>query len=163
MRLIVIRHARAKARDAAQWPDDHERPLTKGGRRDFARLAARLPSWIEPPVVVLSSAWVRAWDTASILANETGWPHAVREACLETEGGERAVDAILTMLRSRGRQDPVALVGHEPVLSELVGRLLGGHARVTIRKGAVAVLDIDVAEGRGTLHALVPPEAVRRP
>lgn len=112
---------------------------------------------------MLSSVWVRAWDTASILANETGWPHPVREATLETEGGDAAVEAILRMLRTRTQQDPVALVGHEPVLSELVGRLLGGHARVTMRKGAVAVLDIDVAEGRGTLHALVPPEAVRRP
>jgi len=163
MRLIVIRHARAKERDAAQWPDDRERPLTKGGRRDFARLAARLPSWIEPPTVVLSSGWARAWDTAAILANETGWPHAVRETALETEGGDAAVDSILTMLRSRDQQTSVALVGHEPVLGELVGRLLGGHAMVAFRKGAVALLDIDATEGRGTLLALVPPEAVERP
>jgi phosphohistidine phosphatase SixA len=87
----------------------------------------------------------------------------VREATLETEGGERAVDAILATLRSRERQDPIALVGHEPVLSELIGRLLGGRALVTLCKGAVAVLDIDAAEGRGRLLALVPTEAVRRP
>ena len=79
MRLIVIRHAKAKDRDPNAWPDDTMRPLTKGGRRDFARLAARLPSWLEPPSAVLSSGWVRAWDTAAILANETGWPEAVRE------------------------------------------------------------------------------------
>jgi len=163
MRLIVIRHARAKTRDAARWPDDHDRPLTKDGRRDFARLAARLPSWIESPAVVLSSVWVRAWDTAAILANETGWPHPVREPALETEGGDAAVEAILRMLRTRTQQDPVALVGHEPVLGQLVARLLGGDAMVTFRKGAVALLDIDPAQGRGTLQALVPPEAVRRP
>lgn len=162
MRLIVIRHARAKERDASQWPDDAERPLAKGGRRDFARLAVRLPSWIEPPAVVLSSSWVRAWDTAAILANETGWPHAVRERTLETEGGEPAVDAILAVLRSREAQGTVALVGHEPVLGELVARLLGGHASVIFRKGAVALLDVDPVEGRGSLLGLVPPEAVER-
>jgi hypothetical protein len=34
---------------------------------------------------------------------------------------------------------------------------------VALRKGAVALLDIDASEGRGTLLALVPPEAVERP
>jgi phosphohistidine phosphatase len=163
MRLIVIRHARAKERDAALWPDDAERPLTKGGSRDFARLAARLPSWIEPPQVVLSSGWVRAWDTASILANETGWPHAVREPTLETEGGEVAVASILRVIRSRESRASIALVGHEPVLGELVSHLLGGAARVALRKGAVALLEIDPGKGRGALLALVPPEAVERP
>jgi phosphohistidine phosphatase len=163
MRLIVIRHARAKERDASRWPDDAKRPLTKGGRRDFARLASRLPSWIEPPRVVLSSGWVRAWDTASILANETGWPQAVREPALETEGGEAAVESILRVLRSRESQASIALVGHEPVLGELLGRLLGGRAMVVFRKGAVALIEIDPGEARGTLLALVPPEAVERP
>ena len=162
MRLIVIRHAKAKDRDAKAWPDDTRRPLTKGGRRDFARLAARLPSWLEPPKVVLSSGWVRAWDTAAILSNETGWPDAVREPALETEGGPSAVAALLRMLRNRESQGSVAIVGHEPSLGELVSHLLGG-AMVDLRKGAVAVLDIDPTEGRGSLRALVPPEAVRRP
>ena len=162
MRLIVIRHAKAKDRDPNAWPDDARRPLTKGGRRDFARLAARLPSWLEPPSVVLSSGWVRAWDTAAILTNETGWPDAVRETTLETEGGPAAVAAMLRTLRSREAQESVAIVGHEPSLGELLSHLLGG-AMVELRKGAIAVLDVDAAEARGTLRALVPPEAVRRP
>ena len=137
MRLIVIRHARAKQRDASTWPDDTRRPLTKAGRRDFARLASRLPSWIDPPDAVLSSAWVRAWDTATILCNETGWPDALREPALETEGGACAVDGLLRVMLSRRDQAAVALVGHEPVLGELVTRLLGGTARVEFRKGAV--------------------------
>jgi len=162
MRLIVIRHAKAKDRDSNAWPDDTQRPLTKGGRREFARLAARLPSWLKAPEVVLSSGWVRAWDTAAILANETGWPDAVREPALETEGGAAAVAAMLRMLRSREAQESVAVVGHEPSLGELLAHLLGG-AMVELRKGAIAVLDLDAAEGRGALLALVPPEAVRRP
>jgi phosphohistidine phosphatase SixA len=128
MRLIIVRHARAKDRDAKSWPDDTQRPLTKGGRRDFARLAARVPSWIEPPAAVLSSGWVRAWDTAAILCNETGWPDPIRCRALETEGGQAAVQAILQELRARADQASVAMVGHEPVLGELIGHLLGGDA-----------------------------------
>lgn len=162
MRLIVIRHARAKERDPSAWPDDTRRPLTKGGRRDFARLAVRLPSWIEPPDAVLASAWVRAWDTASILRDETGWPPAERESSLETEGGAEAVEAILRALRSRRDQASIAIVGHEPVLGQLVDRLLGGAGCVDFRKGAVASLEVDLVACRGTLQGLVPPEAVRK-
>jgi phosphohistidine phosphatase SixA len=136
---------------------------SSSGRRDFARLACRLPSWIEPPDAVLSSAWVRAWDTAAILCNETGWPSAVREPALETHGGAAAVQAILQVVASRRDQRSVALVGHEPVLGELVGRLLGVAAPVPLRKGAVALLQVDPAAPRATLLALVPPEAVQRP
>jgi len=163
MRLIIVRHARAKDRDAKSWPDDTQRPLTKGGRREFARLAARVPNWIEPPAAVLSSGWVRAWDTAAILCNESGWPDPIRCRALETEGGASAVQAILQELRARADQASVAIVGHEPVLGELIGHLLGGDALVAVAKGAVAVLDMHPDEGRGTLLALVPPEAVQRP
>ena len=163
MRLIIVRHARAKDRDAKSWPDDTQRPLTKSGRRDFARLAARLPNWIEPPDAVLASGWVRAWDTAAILCNETGWPDPIRCRALETEGGQAAVQAILQELRARADQASVAIVGHEPVLGELIGHLLGGDALVGVAKGAVALLDMHPGEARGTLLALVPPEAVQRP
>ena len=163
MQLIIARHARAKDRDAKAWPDDTQRPLTKGGRRDFARLAARLPGWIDPPAAVLSSGWVRAWDTAAILCNETGWPDPIRCRALETEGGAVAVQGILRELHARVDQARVAIVGHEPVLGELIGQLLGGQALVRVAKGAVAVLEMHPLEGRGELLALVPPQAVRRP
>jgi hypothetical protein len=39
----------------------------------------------------------------------------------------------------------------------------GGDALVAVAKGAVAVLDMHPGEGRGTLLALVPPEAAQRP
>jgi len=162
MQLIIVRHAKAKQRDASLWPDDRERPLTKSGRSDFARLAKRLSHWMKPPDVMLSSTWVRAWETASILCNETRWPHATRCELLESEGGDIALHKLLDMLRSRATQPSLALVGHEPLLSELIGHLLGGNALISLAKGAVAWLDINALEGRGTLRALVPPEAVRR-
>jgi hypothetical protein len=60
-----------------------------------------MPNWIEPPAAVLASGWVRAWDTAAILCNETGWPDPIRCRALETEGGASAVQAILQELRAR--------------------------------------------------------------
>ncbi len=67
------------------------------------------------------------------------------------------------MLCTRVEQNSVVLVGHEPVLGELIGRLLGGGATVDLSKGAVAVLEMDPTEERGLLLGLVPPQAVQKP
>jgi phosphohistidine phosphatase SixA len=57
----------------------------------------------------------------------------------------------------------LAIVGHEPSLSKLVAKLLVGHARseaIQIDKGAAVILEFDrhIAEGKGRLVALVPPQ-----
>jgi phosphohistidine phosphatase SixA len=158
MRLVLIRHAKAKERDPRRWPDDTRRPLTRGGERAFRKLAAALPVWIDPPACVLASGWVRAWDTAAALSKETGWPAPERCPSLETEGGPDAVTALRGTIQKLEHHTSLALVGHEPVLGELVQSLLGCSGAVPLAKGAVALLEVD-ANG-AELLALVPPKAM---
>jgi len=158
MRLVLIRHAKAKERDPRRWPDDAQRPLTRGGERVFRRLAASLPSWIDPPDRVLASGWVRAWDTATALSKETGWPAPERCPSLETEGGPDAVAAIRGTIRKMEGHASLTMVGHEPVLGELVQSLLGCSGAVPLAKGAVALLEVG-ANG-AELLALVPSKAM---
>ena len=77
MDLYLVRHAIAFDFDTSQWPDDSQRPLTPEGQKRFSR-AAR--AWRARPSVdlVLSSPWVRAWQTAELLESEAGWPRPVR-------------------------------------------------------------------------------------
>ena len=57
-----------------RWPDDSERPLTEEGIARF-RPAARGLAKIVPTVErVLASPYPRAWQTAEIVHEETGWP-----------------------------------------------------------------------------------------
>lgn len=68
------------------------------------------------------------------------------------------------VLRSRSK-DPVAIVGHEPHLGELISLLLTGSedgAAFELRKGGVARIDLeDPAPGRGVLRWLMPPKILR--
>ena len=133
MKLHVIRHAIAA--DSAEMADE-VRPLTDAGRREFegvVRGLARMGAGFD---LLLHSPLARAVETADLLAP------LVR--------GERRVSANLAKapsveLLSELRGESVAIVGHEPWVSELVAWLLVADRRhgpcFALRKGAVAILE----------------------
>lgn len=165
MRLLIVRHAKAFDRDPVRWPDDARRPLTDEGRKAFERLAARLERLVEPPDLVLSSSWDRAWQTAQILEQEGAWPSPEREPLLEDSEETHAAAELLERLgTSRGRG--VALVGHEPFLSRFASHLLSGRSdgiAIDLRKGAVMELEVDPQGPLGaSMRLLVHPGAFRK-
>ena len=70
MLLLIIRHADAGDRDPAQWPDDTQRPLSDKGRKTHRRVSRALGRLELAPELVLTSPWIRAAETADILAEE---------------------------------------------------------------------------------------------
>jgi phosphohistidine phosphatase SixA len=159
MEVFVIRHARAEERDADRWPDDSERPLTREGAREFERLARLLGRGSVD--MLLSSGHVRAWDTARIVRAKAGWPKPVRTKLLEAEGSG-AAEAVTAFLAEQPSDARIAIVGHEPMLGEVVGRLAGaaGTFRVDLRKGAAAWLRGE--PGSMALAGLLVPSMLRR-
>ena len=73
MELYLVRHAIAGHADHARWPDDTQRPLTEEGIARFQPAARGLARIVPTVERVLSSPWVRAWQTAEILQEESGW------------------------------------------------------------------------------------------
>ena len=113
MELYLVRHAIAAKRDPGLWPDDSQRPLTPEGITRF-RSAARGLAEIVPSVErVLASPYPRAWQTAEILNEETGWP--VPEP-REELAADRSPDDGAALLEEIDAES-LALVGHEPNLS----------------------------------------------
>jgi phosphohistidine phosphatase len=163
MDLYLVRHAVAFDYDPAQWPDDSQRPLTPDGQKRFKRSARGLKTLVSSVDLVLSSPWVRAWQTAEILESEAGWPKPL--ACEALESG-RAPAEVLQALQPYTSYGAIALVGHEPSLHELASYLLTAdtnHAQIEMKKGGVARLE--VGEGRrpgaGRLQWLLPPKVLR--
>jgi phosphohistidine phosphatase len=111
----------------------------------------------------MSSPVPRAWRTAEILTEEAGWPAPERCRALEAGGSAtRALDA----LRPHARAPSVAVVGHEPNLSELASTLLTGSAtrlQLEMKKGGVALVRIEGEPRRGSawLAWLLTPKALR--
>jgi phosphohistidine phosphatase SixA len=74
-------------------------------------------------------------------------------------------NAVATALGRFPAESTVAIVGHEPDLSGLLGRLLGtSHGeRLTFKKGGAALVDVPgpLSDG-GTLVWYMPPRLLRR-
>lgn len=163
MIVYIVRHAPAGDRDSARWPDDSLRPLTKKGERKFALAATGVARIGEPPAVVLASPYARAWRTAELLTEHAGWPAPAECTAL---AGQRDSSAIVSVL-AESDADSIALVGHEPQVSELLSLLLTGDDALVpapFRKGAVACLRLTppAAPASAQLEWFVTPGALRR-
>jgi phosphohistidine phosphatase len=162
MELYLVRHAIAAERDPNRWPDDGERPLTAQGEARF-RVAARGLKQIVPTVeLVLSSPMVRAWRTAEILTEEAGWPDPKPEPALEAE---RRLTQAVAALRGQADRQTVAVVGHEPNLSQLAGHLIAGAEdglAIEVKKGGVVCVALDaVRPNSGWLRWSASPKILR--
>jgi phosphohistidine phosphatase len=159
--LFLVRHAIAEDGDPRRWPDDADRPLTEEGVELF-RQAARGLSRIAPSVdAVLASPFVRAWRTAEILAEEAGWP--APERCEALEAG-RPTAGVIKAMRQRQDLGSLALVGHEPDLSELAARFLAGREdalAMEMKKGGVASLVVQGDAPAAYLRWLATPKILR--
>jgi phosphohistidine phosphatase len=162
MDVYLVRHAIAELRDAARWPDDAERPLSREGEQRFRSAARGLQRLVPEVEVVLSSPYVRAWHTAEILREETGWPAPERCDALALLPPTGVVEE----LRARAEHSSAALVGHDPHLSRLASLLVAGDEgalRVEVKKGAVLRLAVDarVEPGAALLRWSLSPKILR--
>ncbi len=160
MKLILIRHAIA-APLGQPAKRDEDRQLTDLGERHFRRVAKALREVAPKPKAILTSPLVRARQTADIAAKIWGKIEPVDDAAL-IDGDW---DAICVLLDPFGADDTIALVGHDPWISELTARLLDAKSgrRFAFRKGGVALIDIEKPRsGRGTLLWFIPPRVFRK-
>jgi phosphohistidine phosphatase len=162
MELLIIRHAIAFERDRDRWPDDDARPLSPSGVRRSRKAAAGLKELCKVPNRLLTSPLIRARETAKTLTEVAGWPRA--EIAPELKPGEGAA-AVLTLL-AKDKAKRIAIVGHEPDLSVLIGACLlkGNNAfKVEMKKNAVACLSFRGRARAGTaaLEWLATPRMLR--
>ncbi|HUJ25059.1 MAG TPA: phosphohistidine phosphatase SixA [Myxococcales bacterium] len=151
IRVYLVRHGIALApAERGELPDD-DRPLTAKGRRRFRRAARAFARLGEPPDFIFTSPLIRAAQTAEILA---GALKAAEVGVLEELRSGAPVGPLLAEVARRVKGDQsVALVGHDPQMSQLVAAL-GDVARadlprVNFRKGAIVRIDVgELPSGR---------------
>jgi phosphohistidine phosphatase len=159
MRLVIVRHAIAVPRGTPDIPDE-DRPLTPEGEKKFKKAAEGMARVLERPDEVLTSPWLRALRTAEIAAE--AWGKIAPKKTPALAGG--SFEDVAAVLDGYPPTSTVAVVGHEPHLSELLARLLGTRddERVEFKKGGVAVVEIPgrLADG-GNLRMYLPPKVLR--
>jgi phosphohistidine phosphatase len=137
MRIYLVRHG--KAADEG-YRFDEDRPLTDVGRALLRRTAE---AWVKEasdkePELWLTSPLVRAVQTCEIAlhAFDQDGPVEVTRA-LVPEGPPSAAAALLDR---PGMPGAIALVGHEPLMSDLASLLLGRQWPEGFKKGAVLAM-----------------------
>jgi phosphohistidine phosphatase len=164
MNLLVIRHAIAEDKDAfaTTGADDSARPLTKQGRKRMKEVVRGL-RWVVPTIDVLaSSPFVRAMQTAEIVAQGYDGPAPIEVTSL-VPGGR--ADEFVTWLVGQGGDVTVAIVGHEPSLGQLASGLLAAKSHfIEFRKGGACLITWPgvPAAASGQLRWLLEPKQLRR-
>jgi phosphohistidine phosphatase len=157
MLLDLLRHADAGDPEAWDRPDA-ERPLSDKGRKQAKRLGDHLASIAFRAETIITSPKVRAAETAALVAER------IEATVTEDDrlAGSLDLDVIDAILDAAGDPDEAMLVGHDPDLSELLS-VLSAAAGVTMRKGALARIEIDrpLRPGGGTLRWLLPPDLLK--
>lgn len=158
MELFVIRHAIAA--DARREQRDEERALTENGRERFEKAVEGLASLDVRLGCVLHSPWRRAAETAELLRPITDGP---LEPTLEL--AKAPGEALVRKLARLAEKRPLAVVGHQPWLGELVLLLTTGDVEhgdvIDLKKGGVVWLEGEPAKGAMRILAYLPPRVLR--
>ena len=160
MQLLIIRHAIAVPRGTPGLPDE-DRPLTPEGEQKFREAAGGLAKIVDRPDALLTSPWLRAKQTAAIAAAAWGRIEPQETAALASG----SFDEQAAVLDRYPDDATVAVVGHEPWVSELLARLVGTRhdARLEFKKGGAALVDVPGRlAGGGQLVFYLPPKVLRK-
>jgi phosphohistidine phosphatase len=141
--IVVIRHAKSS------WDDpsvaDHDRPLSKRGRKALARLRDHIEALELRPDLVMCSSSRRTLETLAGIRPALG-----RKARVESDStlyGASAEQLVTELRRLDDQVVTVFLIGHNPGVADLVELLAAdpatGEAAIdTFPTAAVAVLSV---------------------
>ena len=139
MDLYLIRHAIA----VDEYEDDSQRPLTDKGKKKMRQIAKGLRVLGVEFDLIVSSPYVRAAETAEVLAETFKMKREVKFSDHLLPAGDPAL--LIAELTEASNVDSIAIVSHEPFLTALIGLLISDNASVdiTIKKGGVCRLSTD--------------------
>ncbi len=160
--LLLIRHALADERGPS-YPEDSLRPLVDKGRQQAAALAEALDALAINLDRLFTSPYRRAVETAEALRSCVASGELEPLAALADDDYPQLLAELAAQLADG--EATVALVGHEPYLSELASLLLAddSHAvAINFKKAALMVLTGPLAAGQMSLTMLLPPRVYRR-
>lgn len=159
MNILFLRHASA-GEHMANPKKDEKRALDKNGVEQCVYVGRCLNALAVQVDLVISSPLKRAVQTASLVGNEMGY-----EGKLQLEDALRPGAAFADfrrLLSKYSRHESVMVVGHNPNLSEFLGRCVSENAceaSIELKKGAVA--RVDMTRNSGVLQWCITPKMLR--
>ena len=135
-KLLLIRHAKAGSHDMK----DFDRPLTDKGIRDAEHMAGELKKAELIPEYVLTSPALRTKTTADIFIKVLAIPHKGKDKAIY-EANTHTLLNVITHLPDE--YSFVALVGHNPGISQILYELTGEVRDMSPADAALIGFDFD--------------------
>lgn len=162
MDCLFFRHGIAI--ESEKWDGTEEnRPLTEKGKKRTRQAIAGLGALGYKPTRLLSSSFIRAYDTARLLRSAL-CPTLNIETRDELAAGA-SPEQIMAFLRTLPAESVVVCVGHEPLLSEVAGLLLCGKSipGLSLKKAGAALVHLPDGPkpGQGMLRWWLQPMHLR--
>jgi len=157
MDVYFLRHGLAGQHGDPKYKDDSLRPLTAQGRKKMRSVSLGMKSLGLTFDAVLSSPYLRARQTAEIVAQ--AYKIKNKEICLtDNLLPPASIEKLLREVHGRfPRSKNVLFVGHEPHLTEMVSSLLKCRKplEIDLKKGGLCCLS--VAQESAVLNWLLTP------
>lgn len=159
MIVYFLRHADAGTR-LANPKKDEKRGLDKEGIEQCGYVGRALAALDVQVETIVTSPLKRSTQTASLVGNEMG-----HEGKLHIDPALRPQATFAEfrkLLDKYARQEAIMVVGHNPNLSEFLGRIVsdsGCEAAVELRKGGVA--KVELRRSSGSLQWCLTPKILR--
>ena len=143
MNLYMIRHAIAVDEGTPEYADDSLRPLTDKGKKKMRQIAKGLRALGVEFDLILSSPYIRATETAEIVADVFKMKKEIQFSDNLVPMGDP--ELLIAEMNEKYTVSSIAFIGHEPFLSALIGLLVSESVNIdmTIKKGGVCRLSAD--------------------
>ena len=162
--LLVMRHGKSR------WDEpglaDHDRGLTKRGKRDSRRMGKEISTRGIVPDIVLTSMAKRARSTARRVAKASEYSGEILYDERLYFGGFGECIHVLSELDYS--VSVAMLIGHNPTLEEFVGHF--AHTQIRLPTAALACIDLPIdvwysfdARTPATLRFLLTPRELDEP
>lgn len=161
MLLYVIRHGIAIDREDPDCPPEAQRYLTPEGVTRTREAARGLSKIAAKPDILLTSPFVRALQTAEIVAAAFRLPNtSIRKTrALEPSANPRAIFQEIAKLHGKD----VACFGHAPHLDEMIAAAIGAKTATELKKAGAACLEMrSLTPPRGALAWLLTAKMLRK-
>lgn len=148
MKILIVRHGQSvKVEDFSHIdPTDRTRPLTKKGIKRFEKAVKSLPYLFQELDYIFTSEYTRAIETAKILNSAYPKAKLFKSPLLNPDSPAKK---ILEVLSECDEEDHIALVGHNPGISQVVDFLLAGDMFhiTSFKKGSVCLIEKKLSNG----------------
>jgi phosphohistidine phosphatase len=141
MRIYLVRHSEAV--DRLPPMPDAARTLSARGRVSFREMARRFRDAGGLPTRIFTSPFLRAVQTAEILSEALRFDGEVFADPRLSPGFD--VEKLHSVLDDCPSERELAFVGHEPDLGDILTRMLSLPQGYSMRKGAIAALDLPIS------------------